>query len=142
VAVLLGYTKWKVARSEKRLEQLKSEGLAVSVTSRETSWLEYLATGKKNIRVAGQMFLSVRTFDDGYLIGDRLPFSEEHLTKEEVLPKVKDLVDRINTLENPKFYIRVLGDDRDEKLERELRRISGARVEWLPPAISEYGEFY
>jgi hypothetical protein len=34
-----------------------------------------------------------------------------------------------------------MADERDEQLERELKAISGAHVEWLPPAIPEYGEF-
>jgi hypothetical protein len=142
VAALLGYTKWKVEQAEQQLAQLKSEGVYVSYHTRSANWLEYVATGKKDIRIAGQMILSVRIFGDGYLIGDRLPFSEKHLSKEEMLPKVKELVDRINTLETPKFYIRVFGNDRDEKLEHELKRLSGAPVEWLPPAPTEYGEFY
>jgi hypothetical protein len=58
-----------------------------------------------------------------------------------MLSKVKELVDRIKTLGAPKTFIRVLGDDRDEKLERELVKVTGVQVEWLPPAISEYGEF-
>jgi hypothetical protein len=147
VAAALGYTKWNLERAEKRLAQLKAEGVHVSFGARSATWLEYVATGKKDIRVAGQMILSVRTFDDGYLLGDRLPFSEKHLSKEEMLPKVKELVDRINTLETsntlerPKFYIRLFGDDRDEKLEHDLKMISGERVVWLPPVPTEYGEF-
>jgi hypothetical protein len=141
VAAVLGYTKWRVGQAEKELARLKSDGVYVSSGARSTTWLEYMATGKKDIRVAGQMILSVRLFDDGYLIGDRLPLSEKHLSKAEMLPKVKELIDRINTLGVTKFYIRVLGDDRDEQLEHELRSISGQHVEWFPPVPTEYGEF-
>jgi hypothetical protein len=142
VAAMLGYTKWTVERAEKRVAQLKSEGVYASFRTRSANWLEFVATGRKDIRFAGQMILSVRILYDGYLVGDRLPFSEDHLSKDEMLLKVKELVDAINALGVTRFYIRVFGNDRDEKLEHELKRLSGAPVEWLPPAPTEHSEFY
>ena len=113
-ALVLGYTKWKVAQRQENIKQLRDEGVAIFYDSRKTSWLEYVASGEKDILTAGKVVISI------VINGDEFRVAHYTCSSDEAPSKVNELAKRAKQLDAYRVSAKIFSPKSDEGLVREF----------------------